>query len=128
MLIIPSLIGAVYVHIDAESAMSGVSRFGEWNRPHWKYSKNESHRRAEDYHQYSHLLTADPVKHGQDGWFTVLEVVYGFDRIKPPSWLSMVEPADSGDQLGQVAADFWVAKLILKPKLFVMQRNTTKQQ
>lgn len=108
----------VNVHIDAESAMSGISLFGEQNRPRWRYSKNEMHKVPSDYDPYTHLITANPTFHGEDGRrFTVLDVIYGFDRIQ----FRVGRQQRRKDRTETVAADFWVAKIILVPKIYLMQ-------
>ncbi|CAB4414401.1 unnamed protein product [Rhizophagus irregularis] len=50
------------VHLDAYTAMTGASRFGQI-RNDWVYSKNESHLSPSDYIDYTHLLTSTPQDH-----------------------------------------------------------------
>ncbi|CAJ0897142.1 4900_t:CDS:2, partial [Entrophospora sp. SA101] len=60
------------IHIDVDSAMTGVSRFGEL-RNDWHYSKDESHSSPEDYKSYTHLLTSKPKFH--EGSFTIIDML-----------------------------------------------------
>ncbi|CAB4380417.1 unnamed protein product [Rhizophagus irregularis] len=50
------------VHLDAYTAMTGASRFGQI-RNDWVYSKNESHLSPSDYIDYTYLLTSTPQDH-----------------------------------------------------------------
>ncbi|KAF9917138.1 hypothetical protein BX616_001837 [Lobosporangium transversale] len=75
---------AAMVHIDGAAAETGCSRFGELasssspiapENP-WTYSKNESHKKHQDYLHYTHLLTSIPEFHKHD--YIVLEQINGF--------------------------------------------------
>jgi alpha-1,6-mannosyltransferase len=83
----------VYIHMDAFTAMTGASRFGEQKRHlGWKYSKNEAHQKDLDYLQanYTHLITSTPQTHPTSHW-KVLETVDGFDQLELKSvktWFS----------------------------------------
>ncbi|KAG9292358.1 hypothetical protein G9A89_015228 [Geosiphon pyriformis] len=67
------------IHIDAYSAMTGVSRFGQL-RDDWTYSKEESHLKSEDFYNYTHLITSTPKLHQEH--FETLDVVYGYTGVK----------------------------------------------
>ncbi|KAG1383063.1 hypothetical protein G6F61_001702 [Rhizopus arrhizus] len=72
----------VSVHIDAETAMTGASLFGQTNT-NWKYSKNEKDTTEEDFIEarYTHVLTANPEKFNSS-LFETAHVTYGIGSIR----------------------------------------------
>lgn len=72
----------VNVHMDADTAMTGASLYGQQN-PHWLYSKNESHLSEQDYieAQYTHLITASPEKF-DTSIFEIIDETYGLDKVQ----------------------------------------------
>lgn len=49
----------IKVHLDASSAISGVSRFGQQFRA-WEYHKKEDLISVEDFNDFDFILTSDP--------------------------------------------------------------------
>ncbi|KAI8818586.1 Alg9-like mannosyltransferase family-domain-containing protein [Fimicolochytrium jonesii] len=77
-----------YVHLDAPTAISGASLFGQDRRI--RYSKNETYSTPEEYFKegFTHLITADPHFHlglrdelNQEAW-TPVEVIYGYAGLE----------------------------------------------
>ncbi|KAI8809853.1 Alg9-like mannosyltransferase family-domain-containing protein [Cladochytrium replicatum] len=80
----------VRIHIDAYTAMTGASRFGESARElGWTYSKNESHSKPEDFvgmidgeRMYTHLLSHEGLKfHDANAW-EIVGFVEGYSGIR----------------------------------------------
>ncbi|KAI7885945.1 Alg9-like mannosyltransferase family-domain-containing protein [Mucor mucedo] len=71
----------VSVHMDADTAMTGASLYGQSN-PHWSYSKNESHSSEEDFLKahYTHIITSTPEKFDKS-IFEVIDQTYGLDKV-----------------------------------------------
>lgn len=65
----------VLVHIDAEAAMSGVSRFGQ-RKTGISYSKQEQN---VDWSKFDFIITAEPSKHLD--LFEIREAIEGFDGV-----------------------------------------------
>ncbi|CEP12404.1 hypothetical protein [Parasitella parasitica] len=72
----------VYVHMDAETAMTGASLYGQSN-PNWSYSKNETHMSQDDYlaAHYTHIITAHPEKFDTALFETIYET-HGLDKVQ----------------------------------------------
>lgn len=72
----------VYVHMDADTAMTGASLFGQQNS-NWLYSKNESHTSEQDFieAQYTHIITTTPEKF-DSAIFEVIDETFGLDRVQ----------------------------------------------
>ncbi|KAJ1569894.1 dolichyl-P-Man:Man(7)GlcNAc(2)-PP-dolichol alpha-1,6-mannosyltransferase [Nowakowskiella sp. JEL0078] len=119
----------VVVHMDAFTAMTGASRFGEISRfDGWVYSKNESLKTEADFVDagFTHLLTNQPALHGiqldklnqldtdldtGSSHWEVVEVIDGFAGIDSrlddlKSWvrefLRKLNRFDFGDLFGKV--------------------------
>lgn len=76
-----------WVHIDAQPAMAGVTRFGEHGDP-WRYSKDEALEAAADFDRFDYLLTPDADKHSER--FEVLHTAHVFAglnvrALRPPA-------------------------------------------
>ncbi|KAJ2083482.1 hypothetical protein H4R24_000755 [Coemansia sp. RSA 988] len=67
------------VHIDAYSAMTGVTRFGQC-RLDWKYDKSEDLMPSQ-YQSFTHLLTSYPEQHINQG-FKVLHIQTGYEGLQ----------------------------------------------
>ncbi|KAJ2802065.1 alpha-1,6- mannosyltransferase [Coemansia guatemalensis] len=63
------------VHIDAYSAMTGVTRFGQY-RTGWKYDKSEDLMPSQ-YQSFTHLLSSRPEQHINQG-FKVIDTQSGY--------------------------------------------------
>ncbi|PKY45966.1 Dol-P-Man:Man(7)GlcNAc(2)-PP-Dol alpha-1,6-mannosyltransferase [Rhizophagus irregularis] len=117
------------VHLDAYTAMTGASRFGQI-RNDWVYSKNESHLSPSDYIDYTHLLTSTPQDH--ESYFKVIYTVDGYERLKLKmpkvlihNWLEFVRIVFLRYDKN---ADLWKSWLpvhiITEPKIWIMRRNS----
>jgi hypothetical protein len=118
----------VSVHIDADTAMTGASKFGERYGPvsfdfdpevthSWNYSKDETHTDPKDYIQYTHLLTAHPEKHTQ--YFRIVEIVLGYDKLQRVAWKDWFR----NSVLESKFVDFILFRLELAPKIYIMERK-----
>eukprot|EP00752_Nemacystus_decipiens_P012960 g11469.t1 len=65
----------VLVHVDAEAAMTGVSRFGQ-RKTGVSYSKQE---KAVDFSKFDFVVTGDPSKNRLLDLFEIRETIQGFD-------------------------------------------------
>ncbi|PKK74335.1 hypothetical protein RhiirC2_774876 [Rhizophagus irregularis] len=117
------------VHLDAYTAMTGASRFGQI-RNDWVYSKNESHLSPSDYIDYTYLLTSTPQDH--ESYFKVIYTVDGYERLKLKmpkvlihNWLEFVRIVFLRYDKN---ADLWKSWLpvhiITEPKIWIMRRNS----
>ncbi|KAI8641556.1 Alg9-like mannosyltransferase family-domain-containing protein [Parasitella parasitica] len=72
----------VHVHMDAETAMTGASLFGQSN-PNWSYSKNEAHTSQDDFldAHYTHVITARPEMFDMT-LFEIIDKTYGLDKVQ----------------------------------------------
>ncbi|KAH6600052.1 hypothetical protein BASA50_002641 [Batrachochytrium salamandrivorans] len=121
------------IHIDAFSAMSGVTRFGETSDPssiYCIYSKYENHTTPADYIAagYTYLLTNEPEFHlnstldGMSVWST-LESIKGFGGLKMeslPEWQEHMIAAVSQGKLFDVRPPI---SPILIPQVYILARN-----
>eukprot|EP00903_Cladosiphon_okamuranus_P016835 g15525.t2 len=69
----------VSVHLDAQAAMSGASRFGQ-RKSGVSYSKQET---AVDFSNFDFVVTGDPSKHHFLDLFEVRETIKGFNGFTP---------------------------------------------
>jgi alpha-1,6-mannosyltransferase len=123
-----------FVHIDTYSATNGVSRFLETGRNSgWVYSKIETHKTAQEYLDagYTHLLTESPDFHGEKNW-KILGHIKGFSRLQMDprglyGWsLGTYEMFVKNEFKWKQQDPFFGLplpfKVILEPKIFLMQR------
>ncbi|GAA5795860.1 hypothetical protein HPULCUR_001222 [Helicostylum pulchrum] len=103
----------VRVHLDAETAMTGASLFGQTN-PNWVYSKNETHASQQDFidARYTHLITSTPEKF-DTSLFEVIDQTYGIDKVELKSLEELIA---SIQQL-----DFSYLNVKMAPKLFTVK-------
>lgn len=75
----------VNVHMDADTAMTGASLYGQ-SDPNWSYSKNETHKVQDDFldARYTHIITANPEKF-DTALFEIIDETYGLDKVKVKS-------------------------------------------
>jgi alpha-1,6-mannosyltransferase len=110
----------VSVHIDPQAAMTGVSLFGEWRRPQWKYSKNETHgvENVDGYLQagYTHLITANPDLFVQSGRFRVIDGTDGFAGLGRPSFFGSTDIADADSK-----ALIW-GLIRIEPMIYILEK------
>lgn len=72
----------VYVHMDADTAMTGASLYGQSN-PNWSYSKNETHKTQDDFLEarYTHIITSKPELF-DTSLFEIIDETYGLDKVQ----------------------------------------------
>lgn len=102
------------VHMDADTAMTGASLFGQSN-PHWSYSKNETHCSEADFieAQYTHIITATPEKFDKS-IFEVIDETYGLDKVS-------VKSISDYKRSVQESMDISPISFKMSPKLFTLR-------
>lgn len=72
----------VHVHMDADTAMTGASLYGQSN-PNWIYSKNETHKSQDDFLEarYTHIITSKPDLF-DTALFEIIDETYGLDSVQ----------------------------------------------
>ncbi|KAJ2617770.1 hypothetical protein H4S08_000150 [Coemansia sp. RSA 1365] len=101
------------VHIDTYSAMSGVTRFGQY-REDWTYDKSEG-LMPDQYQSFTHLLTSQPEQHINQG-FKITDAQSGYAGIK----LTPVK-----DVLGALASGRFALLIQKAPLVWIMRRDDT---
>ncbi|KAJ8654422.1 hypothetical protein O0I10_009863 [Lichtheimia ornata] len=110
----------LHVHLDVPTAMTGASRFGELFRPVWRYSKDESHKSADDYieAEYTHLITSHPEMHNDH--FIVVDEIRGLDSVRlktPKTYIQDLRQFISNRHLDAILP----LNIVTAPKLFIMK-------
>lgn len=112
----------VSVHMDADTAMTGASLYGQSN-PHWSYFKNESHHLEEDFIEahYTHIITATPEKFDKSV-FEVIDETYGLDKVSLKSiseYKKSIESMDLSPISFKMSPKLFTLKLIQPQKTWI---------
>ncbi|KAF1807191.1 Alg9-like mannosyltransferase family-domain-containing protein [Mucor lusitanicus] len=103
----------VHVHMDADTAMTGASLYGQSN-PKWSYSKNETHKSQDDFLEarYTHIITSTPDLF-DTALFEIIDETYGLDKIQ----LKSVDAYKKSIQ----NHDFLPIQVRMSPKLYTLR-------
>ncbi|CAM9137083.1 unnamed protein product [Ectocarpus sp. 4 AP-2014] len=113
----------VLVHVDAQAAMTGVSRFGQ-RKKGVVYSKQE---KGVDFSKFDFVVTSDPAKHRLLDLFEIRETVQGFEGITLKRfWQERGEENDVAETIGsrRVMDELFgrVVGVSMRDKMYVMAR------
>ncbi|CAN0092598.1 unnamed protein product [Ectocarpus sp. 6 AP-2014] len=113
----------VLVHVDAQAAMTGVSRFGQ-RKKGVVYSKQEE---GVDFSKFDFVVTSDPTKHRLLDLFEIRETIQGFESITLKRfWQERGEENDVVETVGsQGAMDELFGRVVsvsMRDKMYVMAR------
>ncbi|KAL9542277.1 hypothetical protein MBANPS3_008686 [Mucor bainieri] len=104
----------VSVHMDAETAMTGASLYGQSN-PTWSYSKNETHKTQDDFVEahYTHIITSTPDLF-DSALFEIIDETYGLDKVQ-------LKSLDAYKQSIQKHHDVSPIEFRMSPKLYTLR-------
>ncbi|CAM9869902.1 unnamed protein product, partial [Ectocarpus fasciculatus] len=113
----------VLVHVDAQAAMTGVSRFGQ-RKKGVVYSKQEE---GVDFSKFDFVVTSDPTKHRLLDLFEIRETIQGFDGISLKRfWQEQGEENDVAENIGgRGTMDELFRRVVcvsMRDKMYVMAR------
>ncbi|PIA14439.1 hypothetical protein COEREDRAFT_82719 [Coemansia reversa NRRL 1564] len=98
------------VHIDTYSAMTGITRFGQY-RQDWTYDKSEG-LMPDQYQSFTHLLTSHPEQHTSQG-FKIIDSQSGYVGLKA---------APIRDILGALVSGQFALLIQKAPLVWIMRR------
>ncbi|CAN0481725.1 unnamed protein product [Ectocarpus sp. 12 AP-2014] len=113
----------VLVHVDAQAAMTGVSRFGQ-RKKGVVYSKQEE---GVDFSKFDFVVTSDPTKHRLLDLFEIRETIQGFEGITIKRfWQERGEENEVAETIGSQGAmqELFarVVRISMRDKMYVMAR------